>query len=157
MAANEISIRTAIPEDCAVILHHRRSMFQDMGEGSAEDLDGMVEATAPWLAGALADGSYRGWLAEDPQGRVVGGGGVLISSWPAGPKDPYTRRALIINVYAEPEVRRQGLARRLMLLMIQSLKEQGFSSVVLHASDAGQHLYETLGFIPPNEMRLRLK
>jgi len=132
-------------------------MFQDMGEGSSEDLDRMVEATAPWLAGALSDGSYRGWLAEGPQGKVVAGGGILLSSWPAGPHDPITRRALIINVYTEPEARRQGLARRLMLLMIQWLKEQGFSSVVLHASDAGRHLYETLGFIPTNEMRLPLK
>jgi len=64
---------------------------------------------------------------------------------------------VILNVYAEPEVRRQGLARRLMLLMIQWLKDQGFSSVALHASDAGRHLYETLGFRPTNEMRLSLK
>jgi GNAT superfamily N-acetyltransferase len=132
-------------------------MFQDMREGSAEDLDRMVEATAPWLARALADGSYQGWLAETADRRVVAGGGVLVSSWPAGPHDPVTRRALIINVYTEPKVRRKGLARRLMLLMIQWLKEQGFSSVALHASDEGRPLYETLGFIPTNEMRLRLK
>jgi GNAT superfamily N-acetyltransferase len=157
MASNKISIRPATPQDCPVILHHRRSMFQDMGEGSAEDLDRMVEATAPWLARALTDGSYHGWLAEDPQGQIVAGGGVLASSWPAGPYDPLTRRALIINVYTEREARRHGLARQLMLLMIQWLKEQGFSSVVLHASNAGRHLYETLGFIPTNEMRLRLK
>ena len=60
MAPSEISIRSATPQDCAVILHHRRRMFQDMGEGSSEDLERMVEATAPWLAGALADGSYHG-------------------------------------------------------------------------------------------------
>jgi GNAT superfamily N-acetyltransferase len=132
-------------------------MFQDMREGSPEDLDRMVEATEPWLARALADGSYQGWLAETADRRVVAGGGVLVSSWPAGPHDPVTRRALIINVYTEPKVRRKGLARRLMLLMIQWLKEQGFSSVALHASDEGRPLYETLGFIPTNEMRLRLK
>lgn len=157
MPSPNISFRSATPQDCAVILHHRRSMFHDMGEGTAEELDRMVEATAPWLVRALADGSYRGWLAEDSQGSVVVGGGVLMSSWPAGPRDPYTRRALIINVYTEPEVRQQGLARQLMLLMIQWLREQGLSSVVLHASDAGRHLYETLGFVPTNEMRLRLK
>jgi len=156
MASNEISIRPATPQDCSVILHHRRSMFQDMGEGSTEDLDRMVEATAPWLAAALADGSYQGWLAETPDRRIVAGGGVLFSSWPAGPYDPRTRRAVIINVYTEPEFRRTGLARRLMSLMIKTLKEEGFSSVVLHASDAGRHLYETLGFVPTNEMRLRL-
>jgi GNAT superfamily N-acetyltransferase len=132
-------------------------MFQDMGEGSAEDLDRMVEATAPWLAPALADGSYQGWLAETADRRVVAGGGVLLSTWPAGPHDPLTRRAVIINVYTEPEVRRTGIARRLMSLMIQWLKEQGFKSVVLHASDAGRPLYEELGFVPTNEMRLCLK
>jgi len=157
MPSSEITIRSATPQDCVVILHHRRSMFQDMGEGGPQDLDRMVEATAPWLARALADGSYQGWLAENAERRVVAGGGVLVSTWPAGPHDPLTRRALIINVYTEPEVRRQGLARRLMLLMIQWLKEQGFSSVALHASDAGRHLYKTMGFVPTNEMRLRLK
>jgi GNAT superfamily N-acetyltransferase len=157
MPPNAIEFRTATPDDCAIILHHRRSMFEDMQEGTREDLDRMIDATVPWLAQALADGSYRGWLAQDPQGRVVAGGGILVSSWPAGPRDPVTRRAVILNVYAEPDFRRQGLARRLMLLMIQWLKDQGFSSVVLHASDAGRHLYETLGFQPTNEMRLSLK
>ena len=157
MASHDISIRPATPQDCSVILHHRRCMFQDMGEGSPDDLDRMIEATAPWLEHALADGAYRGWLAETSERRVVAGGGVLVSSWPAGPYDPRTRRAVIINVYTEPEMRRTGLARHLMSLMIQRLKDEGFSSVVLHASDAGRHLYETLGFIPTNEMRLRLK
>lgn len=157
MAASEIRFRTATTDDCVTILHHRRSMFEDMKEGTAEDLRRMVAATAPWLAQALADGSYRGWLAEDPHGKIVGGGGVLISSWPAGPRDPITRRALILNVYIEREVRRQGLAQRLMLLMIQWLREQGFSSVALHASEEGRPLYEKLCFTPTNEMRLRLK
>ena len=151
MPPSPIDIRTATSDDCAVILHHRRSMFEDMKEGTAEDLDRMIDATAPWLAKALADGSYRGWLAQDPQGRVVAGGGVLVSSWPAGPRDPLTRRAVILNVYAEPDFRRQGLARRLMLLMIQWLKGQGFSSVALHSSDEGRHLYETLGFRTASE------
>jgi GNAT superfamily N-acetyltransferase len=157
MVAREITFRPATPDDCAVILHHRRSMFEDMKEGTAEDLDRMMAATTPWLANALADGSYRGWLAEDPSGSVVGGGGVLISSWPAGPRDPVTRRALILNVYIEREFRRQGLAQRVMLLITQWLREQGFSSVALHASDEGRPLYEKLGFVPTNEMRLRLK
>src|SRR5258706_3150877 len=157
MPLSAIDFRTAAPDDCAVILHHRRSMFEDMQEGTADDLDRTIDATAPWLVQALADGSYRGWLAQDPQGKVVAGGGILVSSWPAGPRDPSARRAVILNLYAEPDFRRQGLARRLMLLMIQWFKDPGFSSVGLHASDAGRHLYETLGFRPTNEMRLSLK
>jgi hypothetical protein len=44
-----------------------------------------------------------------------------------------------------------------MLLMIQWLREQDFGSVVLHASDEGRPLYESLGFRPTNEMRLKLQ
>jgi len=69
MASGDVTFRTATPDDCAVILHHRRSMFEDMKEGSAQDLDQMLEATRPWLERALADGSYRGWLAAIAGGR----------------------------------------------------------------------------------------
>lgn len=156
MASTDIRIRTATPFDAPVILQHRRRMFEDMKEGSAQDLDRMVEATAAWLVRAMADKSYYGWLAEDAQGQVVAGGGVLVSPWPAGPRDHYPRRAVILNVYTEPEYRRQGLARQLMLLMIQWLRDEGFTSVALHASVEGRHLYEKLGFQPTNEMRLSM-
>ena len=156
MPSSDLTFRSATPDDCAVILHHRRRMFEDMREGSAEDRDRMITATAPWLERALTDGTYRGWLAQTARGEVVAGAGLLISSWPAGPRDPHTRRGVILNVYVEPEFRRQGVARQLMLLIIKWLKDQNFSSVALHASPEGRHLYETLGFEPTNEMRLNL-
>ena len=84
----EIRIREAVLSDSAIILHHRRSMFRDMGEGTVEELDRMVEVAGPSLACALADGSYRHWLALDATGRVAGGGGVLL----ANPSDPCTER-----------------------------------------------------------------
>jgi GNAT superfamily N-acetyltransferase len=88
--------------------------------------------------------------------RLVAGGGILISSWPARPEDSEARRALILNVSTEPEFRRRGLARQFLVTMIQWLKEQGFCNVFLHPSDEGRHLYEELGFVATNEMRLQL-
>jgi GNAT superfamily N-acetyltransferase len=155
MTQAEIRIRAATVVDAAMILHHRKSMFRDMGEGTANELDLMAVMTGPWLAQALSDGSYRGWLAEDSSGRVIGGGGVLLCPWPASPKDPLLRRAIILNVYTESEFRHGGIARRIMVTILGWLKEQGFPSVALHASDEGRHLYEELGFKATNEMRLR--
>jgi len=151
----DITIREAAPGESAIILHHRRSMFRDMGEGTVEQLDRMVEVATPWLARALANGSYHHWLALDPSGRVAGGGGVLLCPWPANPKDPCTQRAVILNVYTEPEFRNRGIARQIMHTILAWVKERGFRAVTLHASDEGQHLYEKLGFEATNEMRLR--
>ena len=151
----EITIREAAPSESAIILHHRRSMFRDMGEGTVEELDRMVEVARPWLARALGDGSYHHWLALDGLGRVAGGGGVLLSPWPANPKDPCTQRAVILNVYTEPEFRKRGIARQIMRTILVWVKQQGLRSVNLHASDQGRLLYEKLGFEATNEMRLR--
>ncbi len=78
-------------------------------------------------------------------------------NFPSSPRDASPRRAFIINMYTEPEYRKRGLARLIMEEMIRWCKEQGYAWVALHASDAGRHLYETLGFKPTNEMRLPLR
>jgi hypothetical protein len=43
MTESDITIRETAPGESAIILHHRRSMFRDMGEGTVEELDQMVE------------------------------------------------------------------------------------------------------------------
>jgi GNAT superfamily N-acetyltransferase len=153
---SDITIREATPSESAVILHQRRSMFRDMGEGTVEELDRMVEVAGVWLARALADGSYRHWLALDGRGRVVGGGGVLLCPWPANPEDPCTERAVILNMYTEPEFRKRAIARQVMAAILAWVKQRGLRGVNLHASQWGRPLYEKLGFEPTNEMRLRL-
>ena len=130
-------------------------MFRDMKEGTVEELDRMVEVAGRWLTPALADGSYHHWLAMDGSGRVAGGGGVLLCSWPPNPRDPCTQRAVILNVYTEPEFRKRGIAGQVMTTILEWLQGQGFRGVNLHASAEGRSLYEKFGFQATNEMRLR--
>ncbi|HUB03090.1 MAG TPA: GNAT family N-acetyltransferase [Terriglobales bacterium] len=152
-----LTIREAGPEDLEMILHHRRSMFRDMREGTVEELDRMVEAARPLFAKAIGNGSYHHWLAIDEHGRVAGGGGVLLCPWPANPRETCTERAVILNVYTEMEFRRRGVARQVMQVILQWIKAHGLASVNLHASDEGRYLYESMGFKPTNEMRLRFE
>jgi hypothetical protein len=44
-----------------------------------------------------------------------------------------------------------------MLIIIDWCKREGFARVSLHASAAGRHLYQSLGFEDTNEMRLKLR
>ncbi len=152
----ETRIREATVEDLGEIMRHRRCMFQDMGFGDAAALDAMEATSAPFIKTGLQDGSYREWLVEIA-GRVVAGGGVLILGHPSSPRDPSPRRAWILNMYTEPEYRGRGLAKSIVETSIGWCREQGFAWVSLHASEAGHHLYENLGFKPTNEMRLSLK
>lgn len=130
-------------------------MCEDMNYTDADVLSAMVNVTADYLKKAIPEGSFRSWLACD-NGRVVAGGAVVISPWPAHAYDLECRRATILNVYTEPEYRRRGIARQIMETMINWCKQEGFARVSLHASEHGRPLYESLGFEDSNEMRLNL-
>jgi len=63
------------------------------------------------------------------------------------------RQAIVVNVFTEPEFRRQGLARQLMLAVLAWARDERLDSLVLHAAKDGRALYESLGFTQTNEMR----
>jgi GNAT superfamily N-acetyltransferase len=151
-----IQIRPAGFADMAHILRHRRAMFRDMGSGTDAELDAMLVTAEAFLREALPAGRYRGWLAETKDGHVVAGAGIAIFPWPGAPRDPSPRRGWIQNVYTEPEFRRRGLARKLMQVVVEWCRTEGFHTIALHASDEGRPLYESMGFRVTNEMRLEL-
>ena len=153
----EISIRSATLDDIPTLLHHRRSMWLDMGYHDAAKLDRAEASARSYFQSAIADGSYRGFLALDGAKRVVGGGGVVISHWPGDLHEGKPHRAMILNVYVERDCRRRGIARMLMRTMIDWCRANGFARVGLHSSPEGRALYEDLGFKPTNEMRLDLR
>ena len=156
MSSAPITIREADTGDVFELVRLRRRMYEDMRYSDTAALEAMSTLTAAYLRGAVADGSFRAWLACD-QGRVIAGGAVVITAWPAHPYDLACRRATILNVYTEPGYRRRGIARQIMQTMISWCRQEGLARLTLHASEDGRRLYESLGFEPSNEMRLSLR
>jgi len=154
--AERIKIRDAGTSDVGVILHHRRAMFLDMGLTDAAALDRMEATGTTWFRESMQSGLYRGWLAENEDGQVVAGAGVVVVPWPSHYFTADTRRAVILNVYTKPAYRRQGIARKLMQEIIEWARRDKFEMLYLHASDHGRPLYESLGFVANNEMKLKL-
>jgi len=153
------SIRPATVSDAAVIAHHRVAMFRDMGQVPTDELGSQLSsASTSALTALLSEGSYVGYLAVGANQEVIGGAGVHIR-----PQLPRISRdgtyvatrpvPLLVNVYTEPQWRRRGIARELVVVLMRWAAEQGVDQMVLHASDAGRALYVSLGFAATNEMR----
>lgn len=132
-------------------------MFEEMGNTDVAVLDQMEASTRSYLKEAIARNTYRGWLAEVPSGRIVAGGGVVIAPWPGFPGEDRARRAWILNIYTDLDYRRRGIAKQITETIIDWCRSEGFATVSLHASQQGRPLYESLGFQPTNEMRLKLR
>jgi GNAT superfamily N-acetyltransferase len=153
------SIRQATTSDVAIIGQHRVAMFQDMGEVPTASLAAELLLTSiAALTALFQEGSYVGWLAVDTGERVIAGAGAHVK--PQLPRISHDGArvavmpvALVLNVYTEPAWRGKGIARALMQRLMEWATIEGIDRVVLHASDAGRPLYQSLGFIPTNEMR----
>ena len=141
-------------DDAAAIVEHRREMFRDMGRNDEVKLAKMSAAFEPWLRRRWNPESiWRGWRWR-PDGSIAGGAGLWLMDWPPHVIGSGARRGNILNVYVRPESRRRGIARALMETALEWTQANGVDCVILHASDAGRALYESLGFAATNEMRL---
>ena len=152
-------IRPCKPDEAAIAARHRVEMFRDMGHVPTEPLAReLLDKSTSALAAALADGTYVGWFAVDADGKVIAGVGADIKPQlprvsPSGTRIESGPVPLIVNVYTVPEWRGQGIARALMRVLMDWAVSRGAARIVLHASDQGRPLYESLGFHPTNEMR----
>ena len=60
-----------------------------------------------------------------------------------------------MNMYTDPEYRRQGIAYKTLDLLVQDAKARGVDHITLEATDMGRPLYEKYGFVQmPAEMQL---
>jgi GNAT superfamily N-acetyltransferase len=134
-------------------------MFRDMGVLAAHLFQPLVDTCIGYLSGAMQTGEYISWVATDESGEIVAGAGLQLRPMLPRPTDDGGElidgpQALVLNVYTEPAWRRRGIARLLMQELVNWTAQNGVKSVVLHAAPAGRPLYEKLGFVATNEMRL---
>ncbi len=154
---DEITIRPATVADVPDLVQLRRMMFEAMGFDDPAQLAAADAAARAYFAEATPAGRFHGWLAVTPTGVAVGSGGVVIDQHPPGPSNLSGRIGYIMNLVTVPRYRRQGIARRIMHVMLEWLAEQGIQRVTLHATEIGRALYRELGFVESNEMQLRLR
>ena len=152
MSETGLQTRRATLADAALIVSHRRAMFDAMAKADPAVLDEMTRNFEPWLLPHLADGRYTGWITTQDD-LPIASAGLLLLDWPPLPRDPVgSLRGYILNVYVEPEYRRRGLARALTELCLNDARSRNIRVVTLHASEEGRSLYEGLGFKASNEM-----
>ncbi|MEP7065584.1 MAG: GNAT family N-acetyltransferase [Gemmatimonadota bacterium] len=153
-----IRVRRAGERDIAMLAHHRIEMFRDMGQLTEHNERELTRASESFFRVAVDSGEYITWLAlgGTPE-RIIAGAGLWLRSMlprPAPTGVIEGREALIANVYTEPEWRRRGIAALLMRHVLDYTREHNIPRVLLHASDDGRPLYESMGFVSTNEMRL---
>ena len=85
------------------------------------------------------------YIAEE-NGETVSSCFLLITEKPAGPRFPDGLTGTVLNVYTKPSFRRQGLAGKLMKMLLSDARSLGLDYVELKATKDAVKLYKSLGF-----------
>lgn len=117
-------------------------------EGATEDVD-LKPSLYNYYTKHLADGTFVSWLAID-ENRIVGTSGMSFIE-----KPPYFgcstgKIGLLSSMYTVKEYRRQGIAKKLLSMVINEAREYGCKIVQITASDMGVLLYSDFGFVKNN-------
>jgi ribosomal protein S18 acetylase RimI-like enzyme len=150
-------IRQASEADDAILVRHYLALWESYGT-PPEHL--RPDAEARILAFIVAGRDHHrlaSFLAQEA-GQTVGSASCQVHTPPFPEVITAEHRLFgyIWSVYVESEWRRRGIARKLVQGAIGHLRETGCTHVALHSSEAGQPLYEQLGFNLGREMRLPL-
>ncbi len=145
------TLRAITPDDAALVAVQRARMFAETaGHDAAEERQTWTD----WLAEAIAEGQYFGFVVEC-QRQPVGGVGLLVQVRMPSVADPSRRRAHILNMYVDPEHRRQGLAEALLHAAIAEASRRGMRNTSLNAAPLGRRIYERLGFVETTDPEMR--
>ena len=83
---------------------------------------------------------------DEDSGRIVCCAWLLLVTKPPSPRFPHGQTGTLFNVYTVPEHRRRGLARQVMLRLLDAARALKLDVVELHATEDGYPLYRSLGF-----------
>ncbi len=132
-------------------------MWEELGSWTTEALESTDHDYARWARSHLRNGSYVGWLVEDGNGRVVGGGCVWLKPIQPRPGLKVQLQPYLLSMYTEPECRGKGIATMIVEEAMDWARKKGFSTLVLHASEMGRRVYSRLGFKRSWEMMVDVK
>lgn len=114
-------------------------------EGATEDIE-LKPALLDYYNRHLADGTFVSYLAVDGD-KIIGTSGMSFVEKPPYFGCPSGRIGLLSSMYTDPNYRRQGIAKKLLSLVVDAARDYGCGTVQITASDMGVLLYTDFGFV----------
>ena len=152
--ASAIEIRPATPDDAPVLAALRFRFRTELGE-PVEAEAAFVARTREWFATRLAGGTWRGWVAVEPAGKIVGHVFVQFVEKIPNPLPEPEAIGYLTNFYVAPAWRNGGVGNRLLATAVAACDEAEVDGIVLWPSEESVSLYLRHGFGPPRELMER--
>lgn len=118
--------------------------------GDDVDMREVKKQTLEYYKNALKDDSHSAYLVFDAD-TFVGAGAVSYFQVMPTFHNPTGKKAYIMNMYTKPSYRRQGIAFKILDLLVTEAKVRGITAISLEATQMGKPLYTKYGFVKMND------
>ena len=138
-----IEYRIAGPDDIDLLMESRLEMLRivnNLGEDYQFD-DILSNCSKDYFL----NGDQTTVLVLD-EGKVIGCASMSYMWIMPTFSHPTGKRAHLMNVYTNKDYRRQGIARKMVQMLIDDAWNKGATEISLDATESGRPLYESIGF-----------
>lgn len=113
-------------------------------EGAKEDTD-LKPALKDYYERHMADGTFVSWIALDDN-RIIATSGMSFVERPPYFSCPNGKMGILSSMFTLSEYRRKGIAKELLVRVVNEAKEYGCGMIQITASNMGVLLYADFGF-----------
>ncbi len=148
-----VRIRLARADDCRA-LADLRYRFRTETERPTETKARFLHRCTSWMKKRFRSGAYpwRCWVLDDGK-QLLGHICVqLFEKVPNPVNDEPELHAYLTNFYVVPEMRSQGLGKRLLNKALFWCSAQGTHAVILWSTPGSKSLYRRCGFVEPTDI-----
>lgn len=143
-----IDYRFATGKDLDVLVRSRLEVLKAVNQlaGNYPFSDDLIRESQSFFE----NGDHTTVLAVS-DGTIIGCGTICYIRVMPTFSHPMGKRARLMNVYTAENFRRQGIAGKMVSMLIEEAWNRGVSEISLDATESGRLLYESLGFVDSEE------
>ena len=147
----DLTFRKATVDDIDLLTRTRIEVLRAANKLPVDtDMGDVEKQSRLYYEKALRDGTHTACLVFD-RDRWVGAGGISYYQVMPTYHNPSGNKAYIMNMYTHPEYRRQGIAFRMLDLLVGDARSKQIAFISLEATAMGRPLYEKYGFVPMDD------
>lgn len=149
-----IEYRIASEKDIDLLMSSRLEMLRVVN-----DLDANYQFTEDFVHESRAfflNGNQTTVLAL-AEGKVIGCATICYNWLMPTFSHPTGKRAHLMNVYTSEAYRRQGIAKKMVSMLIDDAWNHGATEISLDSTPSGHPFYESLGFVDSKECMVLVK
>lgn len=136
------SYRKATLDDVPAMIVLRKQQLIDEGQTPEPNIDSEMEN---FFKRRLLDGSLIQYLAVSDN-EIIASGAVIFYDFPPSYTNPKGQWAYFGNMYTSPSHRGQGIAKYILNLLAEEVRQAGVEKIWLATSEMGRPVYKKFGF-----------